>query len=42
MDQDSLLDKIKMNQLSEKYIKNKIKNKIIFVKNKLINLLIHE
>ena len=42
MDQDSLLDKIKMNQLSEKYIKNKTINKIIFVKNKLINLLIHE
>ena len=42
MDQDSLLDKIKMNGLTEKYIKNKTINKIIFVKNKLINLLIHE
>ena len=42
MDQDSLMRKIKLNKLSEKYLKDKPINKIIFVKNRLINLLINE
>ena len=37
-----LLEKIKSNKLSEKYLKDKSINKIIFVKNRLINLLINE
>ena len=32
MDQDSLMRKIKLNKLSEKYLKDKPINKIIFVK----------
>ena len=32
----------KSNKLSEKYLKDKSINKIIFVKNRLINLLINE
>ena len=42
IDQESLLVKIKSNKLSEKYLKNKSINKIIFVKNRLINLIINE
>ena len=42
IDQNSLLNKIKLNKLSEKYLKDKSINKIIFVKNRLINLLINE
>ncbi len=42
MDQDSLMNKIKLNKLSEKYLKDKSIKKIIFVKNRLINLLINE
>ncbi len=42
IDQDSLMEKIKSNKLSEKYLKDKSINKIIFVKNRLINLLINE
>ena len=42
LDQESLLLKIKTNKIVEKYIKDKSINKIIFVKNRLINLLIHE
>ena len=42
IDQDSLMIKIKSNKLSEKYLKDKSINKIIFVKNRLINLLINE
>ena len=42
IDQDGLMEKIKSNKLSEKYLKDKSINKIIFVKNKLINLLINE
>ena len=42
IDQESLLLKIKSNKIAEKYIKDKSINKIIFVKNRLINLLIHE
>ena len=39
MDQESLMRKIKLNKLSEKYLKDKPINKIIFVKNRLINLI---
>ena len=42
LDQESLMNKIKLNKLSEKYLKDKSINKIIFVKNRLINLLINE
>ena len=42
IDQDSLMEKIKSNKLSEKYLKDKSISKIIFVKNRLINLLINE
>ena len=42
IDQEGLLVKIKSNKLSEKYLKNKSINKIIFVKNRLINLIINE
>ncbi|MDC3052959.1 leucine--tRNA ligase [Candidatus Pelagibacter sp.] len=42
IDQESLLLKIKSNKIVSKYIKDKAINKIIFVKNRLINLLIHE
>ena len=42
IDQESLMEKIKSNKLSEKYLKDKSINKIIFVKNRLINLLINE
>ncbi len=42
IDQDSLMEKIKSNKLSEKYLKDKSIYKIIFVKNRLINLLINE
>ena len=42
MDQDTLIKKIKSNRLSEKYLKDKSINKIIFVKNRLINLLTNE
>ena len=42
IDQESLLLKIKSNKIVSKYIKDKAIDKIIFVKNRLINLLIHE
>ncbi len=42
IDQKNLMNKIKSNKLSEKYLKNKSINKVIFVKNRLINLLINE
>ena len=42
IDQENLLLKIKSNKIVEKYIKDKPISKIIFVKNRLINLLIHE
>jgi len=42
IDQESLLLKIKSNKIAAKYIKDKSIDKIIFVKNRLINLLIHE
>ena len=42
MDQESLLNKVKSNNMSEKYLKDKSINKVIFVKNRLINLLLNE
>ena len=42
LNQESLLVKIKTNKLSEKYLKNKSITKIIFVKNRLMNLIINE
>ncbi len=42
IDQETLLLKIKTDKLSEKYLKDKSINKIIFVKNRLINLLVNE
>ncbi len=42
IDQESLLTKLKTNKVSQKYLKDKSINKIIFVKNRLINLLINE
>jgi leucyl-tRNA synthetase len=42
IDQESLMKIIKLNKLSEKYLKDKPISKIIFVKNRLINLLINE
>tara|TARA_B100000073_G_scaffold336486_1_gene331323 strand:+ start:32 stop:937 length:906 start_codon:yes stop_codon:yes gene_type:complete len=42
IDQESLLTKIKNNKVSQKYLKDRSINKIIFVKNRLINLLINE
>ena len=42
IDQESLLLKIKSNKLSDKYLKNRSIHKVIFVKNRLINLLINE
>ena len=41
-DQESLLVKVKTNKLIEKYLINKSINKVIFVKNRLMNLLINE
>ena len=42
IDQDSLVSKIKLNKLSDKYLKDKSISKIIFVRNRLINLIINE
>ncbi len=42
LDQNQLMDRIKLNTASEKYLKNKKIYKIIFVKNRLINLLVNE
>ena len=42
IDQNILLEKFKSNKLSEKYLKDKSIKKIIFVKNRLINLLVNE
>ena len=42
IDQEMLLEVIKSDRLYEKYLQNKSINKIIFVKNRLINLLINE
>tara|TARA_Y100000816_G_scaffold58468_1_gene38282 strand:- start:3256 stop:5808 length:2553 start_codon:yes stop_codon:yes gene_type:complete len=42
IDQESLLDLIKSNKVTQKYLKDKSINKVIFIKNRLINLLINE
>jgi len=42
INQEALLNIIKLNKVSEKYLKDKSIDKIIFVKNRLINLLINE
>ena len=42
MDKGSLLDKIKTNKMSEKYLKDRKINKVIFIENRLINLLLDE
>ena len=42
IDQESLLSKVKTNKLSNKYLENKSIKKIIFVKNRLMNLLVNE
>ncbi len=42
LDQESLLLKVKSNKLLDKYLKNKSILKVIFVKNRLINLLTNE
>ena len=42
IDQESLLELVKTNKLSKKYLKDKSINKVIFIKNRLINLLINE
>ncbi len=42
IDQESLLESIKSNNVTKKYVKDKSINKIIFIKNRLINLLINE
>ena len=42
IDQESLLLKVKSNTLSKKYLKDKSISKIIFVKDRLINLLLND
>ena len=42
IDQDTLMSKVKNNRISKKYLKDKSIKKVIFVKNRLINLLINE
>ena len=42
LDQESLLIKVKSNNMSEKYLKDKSINKVIFLKNKLFNFLLNE
>ena len=42
IDQESLLSKVKKNKLSNKYLEDKSIKKIIFVKNRLMNLLVNE
>ena len=42
IDQESLLSKVKKNKLSNKYLEDKSIKKIIFVKNRLINILTNE
>ena len=42
MSQDNILEEIKNNQNTNKYLENKKIKKVIFIKNKLINLLINE
>ena len=42
IDEDSLMKLIKSNKLSEKFLKGKSIDKIIFVKNRLINILLND
>ena len=42
IDQENLLSKVKTNKLLNKHLENKSINKIIFIKNKLMNLLVNE
>ncbi len=42
IDEQSLLVKVKSNKLTEKYLKDKDIKKIIYVKNRLINILVNE
>ncbi len=42
LNEENLLVKVKNNKLTDKYLKNKSINKIIFVKNRLMNLLVNE
>ncbi len=42
IDEESLLEIVKTNKMCEKYLKDKSINKIIFIKNKLINLLLND
>ena len=42
IDQESLLSMVKKNKLSNKYLENKSIKKIIFVKNRLMNVLLNE
>ena len=41
-DQESLLLKVKSNKVAERYLKDQEIKKIIFVKNRLINILVNE
>ncbi len=42
IDRESLLVKVKTNKMSKKYLINKSINKVIFIKNRLMNILINE
>ena len=42
LNEESLLNKVKSNNISNKYLTNKSIKKVIFVKNRLINLLVNE
>ena len=42
LNQESLLNKLKSNNISERYLKNKSIKKVIFVRNRLINILTDE
>ena len=42
MKQETLLLKVQSNKLIEKYLKGQEINKVIYVKNRLINILINE
>ena len=42
LDQENLLNEIKSNNITKKYLENKSIKKIIFVKNRLINLLLND
>ena len=42
IDEDKLLIKVKSNKITEKYFKDRNIGKIIYVKNRLINILLNE